>query len=164
MVLKEQGREDLAEEAEAALAVLLDPPPPSLQPALTALEEARAVRIAANAARMASILSGLAQAESELADSKNDLAPQPAKRSPSPKREYSVEAILEHRVVSMHMGKSKKEYLIKWTGYGPEHNSWEPQAGIRRTVFYADYWSRQGRAMRFYQAQTTTCHVTLFPP
>jgi hypothetical protein len=56
-VLKEQGREGLAEEAEAALAVLLAP---SLQPAALALEAARAAQVAENQ-RMAILgLGGLA--------------------------------------------------------------------------------------------------------
>ncbi|KAG1656216.1 hypothetical protein FOA52_008448 [Chlamydomonas sp. UWO 241] len=97
MVLKEAGHEDMAKEAEAALAVLLDPPPPQQQPTLTAFEEARAARIAGNEARMSSILSGLRQAENNLADSKKNLVP--AKHSPSPEREFSVDAILEHRDV-----------------------------------------------------------------
>ncbi|KAG1672300.1 hypothetical protein FOA52_004315 [Chlamydomonas sp. UWO 241] len=140
-VLKEHGREDLAEGAVAALAVLLEPPPPPPpQPALTAFEEARVARIATNEARMASILSGLAQAKRDLADSKKDLAPRPAaKRLASSKREYSVEAILDHQDVGS--GKAlQREYLVAWTGFGPEHNSWEPEVGIRRTAFYAAYW------------------------
>jgi hypothetical protein len=54
-VLKEQGREGLAEEAEAAL-----------QPGTSALEVARAARIAANQAHMASL--GVGQAKRELSD------------------------------------------------------------------------------------------------
>jgi hypothetical protein len=56
-VLKDQGREGLAEEAEAALTVLLAP---SLQPAALALEAARAAQVAENQ-RMAILgLGGLA--------------------------------------------------------------------------------------------------------
>ncbi|KAG1672297.1 hypothetical protein FOA52_004312 [Chlamydomonas sp. UWO 241] len=55
-VLKEHGREDLAEEAEAALAVLLEPPPPPPQPAQTSFEEARAAHIVGNEARMVGII------------------------------------------------------------------------------------------------------------
>ena len=39
--------------------------------------------------------------------------------------EYEVEAILDKR---FRPGRRHKlaEYLIKWRGYGHEHNSWEP--------------------------------------
>jgi transposase InsO family protein len=39
--------------------------------------------------------------------------------------EYEVEEILGHRDVGT--GKrTKRQYLVKWQGYGHEHNSWEP--------------------------------------
>ena len=39
--------------------------------------------------------------------------------------EYVVEQILSHRDVGR--GKrTKRQYLVKWEGYGDEHNSWEP--------------------------------------
>jgi hypothetical protein len=51
--------------------------------------------------------------------------------------------ILAHRVVSR--GKTLvRQYLIKWTGYGSEHNSWEPESELSRTVFFKNYWSSRG--------------------
>lgn len=54
-------------------------------------------------------------------------------RSPPPEpiiidneEEYEVEQILAHRSVKKGR-RSIKEYLIKWKGYGPEENTWEPQ-------------------------------------
>jgi hypothetical protein len=45
--------------------------------------------------------------------------------------EYEVESILAHRLVGS--GKRRKsQYLVKWKGYGPEHNSWEPEAHLSR--------------------------------
>lgn len=38
---------------------------------------------------------------------------------------YSVEKILSKR-----MRKGREEYLIKWLGYGPKHNTWEPRENI----------------------------------
>jgi hypothetical protein len=54
---------------------------------------------------------------------------------------FVIDTILDHRVVSK--GKTlQRQYLIKWTGYGSEHNSWEPEAEISRTTFYKEYWGR----------------------
>ena len=45
---------------------------------------------------------------------------------------YEVEGILSHRDKVKGNGKEKtrREYLIKWAGYGDVHNSWEPEANI----------------------------------
>lgn len=40
--------------------------------------------------------------------------------------EYEVEAILSHRGLDK-TTRYPKEYLIKWKGYAPKHNSWEPR-------------------------------------
>ena len=37
--------------------------------------------------------------------------------------EYEVEQIILHRDVRINRHRSKREYLIKWLGFGPEHNS-----------------------------------------
>ncbi len=54
--------------------------------------------------------------------------------------EYVVEGILKHRVVGQ--GKqANKQYLVKWEGYGPEHNSWEPEAHLLRCEeALKEYW------------------------
>ena len=43
--------------------------------------------------------------------------------------EFEVEAILEHRDLRRG-GRTRREYLIKWLGYGPEHNTWEPERNV----------------------------------
>jgi len=52
-------------------------------------------------------------------------------------QEYYIEMILEHR------GNIKKlsslEFLVKWKGYGLEHNSWEPWSTLRNTEQLHDY-------------------------
>ena len=62
--------------------------------------------------------------------------------------EYEVEHILSHRVVKR--GRNRKyEYLIKWTGYGPEHNSWEPEVNLRGAQkVLEEYWGVVGQSAR----------------
>jgi hypothetical protein len=57
--------------------------------------------------------------------------------------EYVVEDILSHRVVGS--GKrARKQYLVKWQGYGPEHNSWEPEAKLECCAEdLQEYWQGQ---------------------
>lgn len=52
--------------------------------------------------------------------------------------EYEVESILSHRFV-----RNKTEFLVKWLGYGPEHNTWEPEANCANCPDkLSDYWER----------------------
>ena len=42
---------------------------------------------------------------------------------------YSVERVLDYRCRRVRSGKRVRnvhEWLVKWTGYSSEHNSWEP--------------------------------------
>jgi Chromo (CHRromatin Organisation MOdifier) domain len=53
--------------------------------------------------------------------------------------EYEVEQILLHRDVKI--GKrTRREYLIKWLGYGHEHNSWENSTNLHCDKLVATYW------------------------
>ena len=55
--------------------------------------------------------------------------------------EYEVEAILAHRYRGTR--NRKASYLVAWKGYGPEHNTWEPEENLRNAPeSLADYWSR----------------------
>ena len=55
-------------------------------------------------------------------------------------QEHEVQTILDHRQEN----KRSKAYLVRWTGYGPEHDSWEPEAALQncqKTV--QAYWVEQ---------------------
>ena len=54
---------------------------------------------------------------------------------------YEVEDILQHR--ELKRGKrSVVQYLIKWKGYGHEHNTWEPESNLNVEALQA-YWATE---------------------
>ena len=55
-------------------------------------------------------------------------------------QEHEVEQILDHRQED----KKSKSYLVRWTGYGPEHDTWEPETALQncQTMVQA-YWREQ---------------------
>jgi hypothetical protein len=57
--------------------------------------------------------------------------------------EFEVERILMHRERKTNRV-TKKEYLIKWFGYGPEHCTWEPENALKHAQeSLDDYWKQQ---------------------
>ena len=66
--------------------------------------------------------------------------------------EYEVERNLDHRPRQYGRGKRSNEYLIKWTGYEPGHNSWEPEENIPESL-KEDYWRTQARLVQERQAR-----------
>jgi hypothetical protein len=57
--------------------------------------------------------------------------------------EYRVDHVLLHRI--KRSGRTpRKEYLIKWEGYGPEHNSWEPERNLPDSLI-RQYWDELGQ-------------------
>ena len=59
---------------------------------------------------------------------------------------YHVESVIGHRDVRVRGGKSRskrskasslatrREYLVKWEGYGHEHNTFEPEDSLRDSI------------------------------
>ncbi len=61
--------------------------------------------------------------------------------------EYVVESILGHRDVGAEQ-RAKRQYLVKWEGYGQEHNSWEPVANLTHCADAIQrYWQEAGRGI-----------------
>jgi hypothetical protein len=57
--------------------------------------------------------------------------------------EYEVERILLHRDKHpVHGWKIRREFLVKWLSYGPEHNTWEPEANLTNCPeLLSEYWA-----------------------
>jgi len=51
---------------------------------------------------------------------------------------YEIHRILRHREVRRGR-RVLKEYLVSWSGCGPEHNSWEPETHLPAEPV-AEYW------------------------
>ncbi|WWC71311.1 uncharacterized protein I206_105265 [Kwoniella pini CBS 10737] len=55
--------------------------------------------------------------------------------------EYEVEAIVDHKQKKGNQA-GKYEYLVSWKGYGPEHNTWEPEEHVAHASdVVTRYWS-----------------------
>lgn len=48
--------------------------------------------------------------------------------------DYEVEKILDHK-----MQKGKRFFLVRWTGFGPEEDSWEPEANLNCEKILQNY-------------------------
>ena len=51
---------------------------------------------------------------------------------------YNVERILDHEV-RKEGRRSVTYYLVKWEGYGSEHNSWEPEKNFLNRLAIDEY-------------------------
>jgi hypothetical protein len=56
---------------------------------------------------------------------------------------FTIETILDHRDKNTRR-KVTREYLVKWQGYGPEHNSWEPESELVGGPEFQLYWESLG--------------------
>jgi hypothetical protein len=59
--------------------------------------------------------------------------------------EYVVESILSHRLQTRGRGRPVTMFLVKWKDFGPEHNTWEPEAHLTANGKYTnskltEYW------------------------
>jgi len=58
-------------------------------------------------------------------------------------QEYLIDAILEHRHANDGRPLARNlEFKVRWLGYGPEHDSWEPWKNLHDTVHVEDYARR----------------------
>ena len=55
---------------------------------------------------------------------------------------WEVETLLDSRGRSHGRGKSVKEFLVRWKGFGPEHDSWEPRDNIQCPTLIEDFERR----------------------
>ena len=59
--------------------------------------------------------------------------------------EYKVEAILDSR----RQGQGwKLEYLVRWKGWGPAHDSWEPKENLHADDLLKEYFEKNPTAIR----------------
>ena len=72
---------------------------------------------------------------SEFSDRKNI----PEFSAEYPEIDYEVEKILDHRTF-----KKKLQYKIRWKGWSPEHDSWEPAENINASELLRDYQQSRG--------------------
>ena len=74
--------------------------------------------------------------------------------------EFELSQILQHRPLYKQKGDSNIKYLIKWKGYGPVYNSWEPESEIKKRApdTLSEYWDEvaAGQAVQATQPITGT--------
>jgi len=64
--------------------------------------------------------------------------------------EWEIEKILGHRTY-----RKKKQYLIRWKGYMPAHDSWTDESGLHAPELLADYKRQLVRRILINLIQTT---------
>ena len=82
--------------------------------------------------------------------------------------EYEVEKVLLHRERKTNKV-TRKEYYLKWLGYGPEHCTWEPEDNLENAAdVIDDYWKLQSEIQKKALTRATLAKKrtlgTLIPP
>jgi hypothetical protein len=71
-------------------------------------------------------------------DQKAELIPPKDKQEDDEDDEFEVEKIIGHRTKEVKQGKRKgdifREFLVRWKGFSPEADTWEPEEGLRNTA------------------------------
>jgi hypothetical protein len=65
--------------------------------------------------------------------------PQPVPIVVAGEDQYEVHKLVHHRERTRG-ARATKEYLVIWSGYGPDHNTWEPEEHLPRGLV-KQYWS-----------------------
>ena len=68
--------------------------------------------------------------------------PPPAPMLVEGEDEFEIDTILQHRPITKSRGDKNISYRVKWVGYGPEYNSWEPERNIKLNApeTLQEYW------------------------
>lgn len=68
--------------------------------------------------------------------------PPPAPMLVEGEDEFEIDTILQRRPPTQSRGDKNISYRVKWLGYGPEYNSWEPERNIKRHApeTLQEYW------------------------
>ena len=74
--------------------------------------------------------------------------PKPLVGFDGPDNVFEVETILDRRE-SKRGKRVKTAYLVKWLGYGPENNTWEPAENILDPDLIKDYEKTKKRTVLF---------------
>ena len=73
---------------------------------------------------------------------------EPPEESKVEDENFVVKAVLGHRR-QMVDGNWEDQYLLRWKGYGPQHDSWEPAVAMECDELVSEFWERQNvRASR----------------
>jgi hypothetical protein len=60
---------------------------------------------------------------------------------------WSVERILDHAMINPKATKPKYKYLVRWQGYPPDDDTWEPATQFTEPSLIKEYWARLDKPM-----------------